>query len=592
MSATRAEIGRRSSRFGGQGAVRWAVGLALMAMTAGWASGAIVPGLEPPELAEAAPPALGIPQVVLLVAFAAGILYVLNWAVVDVRFAGADQTLWGSVLLGAALAGFAAAMLVPFFYIGLPLGLVVFGGAAVAYVVHRNARVAPELAVLSKAHLERVRKGLKGGPDGEGGPASGVGRDVIFMGMDDLPLPVPSDTTLDTAAVRQVDELILEAVSRDATLIGILAKGRKAQARLRVHGQVSEPRDLPPPGSERVAAVLKRLAGLNPEETRKPQEGRLRAVVSGLTFELRVKTSGSVRGEQIAIRIIDLASAQMRLEDLNLAEGQLEQLRDALARKPGMVIVSGPRDSGLTTTLHACLRAYDRLMNTCVEFEPRVEVEVENVQHVALNQEDGEAAAEEIRRRIRMEPDVLAIDSLSSPEVASVLAEVAQERRVLIGLRAADAGQALGLAARLIGSAEPLAGSLHLVANQRLVRKLCPACREAYRPNPEFLRKANLTHQRVDVLYRAKTRVEMEKGVPVVCSRCRNVRYAGRTGLFEVMPIDEEARRLIRQGASVSDIRSHARKQGMRNLQEEGLRLVIDGTTSVEEVLRAIKQVK
>ena len=126
--------------------------------------------------------------------------------------------------------------------------------------------------------------------------------------------------------------------------------------------------------------------------------------------------------------------------------------------------------------------------------------------------------------------------------------------------------------------------------NQRLVRLLCPDCKEGYRPNPDFLRKANLGSRRVDLLYRPPARIEGKDGKAAVCPKCGGDHYVGRTGLFEVMPLDAEAREMIGQGTALSDLVTHLRKLGMRNLQEEGLAMVIDGRTSIEEVLRAIKR--
>ena len=549
-------------------------------------------GIEPPALANPGLRAVGIPQIVLLAVFSAVVFYVVNWTFLDVRLVGTNEPMWSAIVLAGGLAGLAAVILVPLFFIGLPLGIILFAGATITYVMHRNNLVIANMKVLTKAHLARLRARLTGKPmkSEERGPVVGVGRDIIFMGMDDLPIRLDAANEVQRQGVQEVERILFDAIVRHATVVGVLMRGGKAQVRLRVAGQVISGGDPEGPVAEQIPAALKRLAGLNPEETRKPQKGRLRAVGGGQTFELRVKTQGSVQGEQIAVRIIDLVGSRMTLGDLGLSEEQVQTLSEALAKRPGIVLVSAPKNAGLTTTLHACLRHCDRYINTVVAFEPHVDIEVENVQHVAISQEDGAAAAEAVRGQLRLAPDVVAVDSLSSPEVAAVLAEASQQQTVLVCLRASDAGQALSRLLALVPSPETLAAGLWLVVNQRLVRDLCPVCKEAYRPNPEFLRKANLVSQRVDVLYRPPKSVAMEKGKPVICPRCNNVRYAGRTGLFELMALDDEARAMIGRGADVADIRAHARKSGMQNLQEEGLTLVIAGRTSIEEVLRAVKQ--
>ena len=546
-------------------------------------------GFEPPLLADPNLLAMSIIKVTLLAIFAVAAVTVTHWALTDMIEVDTSQTVWGSLVLGAGVAGLAAAVLVPVFFIGLPLAIVLMGGAAMAYVKHRNSLVPPNQTILSRAHIQRLRDRKEALGRGRS-PATGVGRDLILMGMDDLPIPVEPKTREEFLALAAVQRVLHNAIVHRASAVGFVGRRDRGEIRMRISGEMVEGGEIERPVSAQFAAVLRRLAGLDPQEARKPQEGRLRAVVAGQSFEIHIKTAGTVRGEQVAMRIIDLSVAQMRLEQLGLAESQLDAIKEALAAKPGLVILSSPKDSGLTTTMHACLRQFDRYVNNVIVFEPHVEIEVENVQHIPISQEDGPAAAAEVRSRVRMEPDVVGFDSLVLPEAAQVLAEALKEHTVLVGLRAADTSQALARALALFGSPAPLADRLQMVVNQRLVRRLCPECREAYRPNPEFLRKANLASQMVNVLYRPPPRAPMKDGKPVVCPRCNNQRHIGRTGLFEIMPVVPEMREMIGRGASLADVRTQARKAGMRNLQEEGLERIINGQTSVEEVLRAIKQ--
>jgi len=576
----------------------WAAGLVLAAVVVALAAAAARAeepaegGFERPALEHPRLQAVGIFPVVLLALFAALVFYVCNWTFLDTRMVNTDRALWGGLVLAGGAVGLAAAVLVPLLLLGLPLGLVLFGGAAAAYAVHRNALVTPPLRVLTGAHLARLtkRRGGRRAAEGDEGPVTGAGRDILFMGLDDLPIRLEGDSQVQRQANREVERILYEAVVRRASTLGVLVRPQKAEVRMRVSGEMVPGGDVERPASEHLAASFKRLAGVDPNETRRPQEGRLRAVVAGQAIELRIKTAGTVRGEQVAVRLVDAAASQMRLEDLGLPEESLESLQQALAARPGLVILSSPKDSGLTTTLHACLRHIDRYINNVVLFGQHADVEVENVQHVVVNQEDGPVASAEVRSRVRMEPDVIAFDSLYGAEIAQVLSQEARDRTVILGIRAADTSQALTRVAALFGSAAPLAERLQIVVNQRVVRLLCPDCREAYRPNPEFLRKANLGSRRIDVLFRPPTASDLEQRRDSVCPRCRNDRYVGRKGLFEVMAVDAEARAMIGRGATVADLRTYARKMGMRNLQEEGLQLVIDGDTSIEEVQRAIQQ--
>ena len=544
-------------------------------------------GFPPPGLAEPGVPVMGIVRVVLLAAFAAGVFYVTNWVFTDTRFVGTDRALWSGEALGVGLVSLAVACLVPWLYVGLPLGVALFGGATVVYVVHRNARVTAPLRVLGRAHLSRLVGGVGSGEAGAGS-ASAAQPDVTFLGYDDIPRVPEADSFEQRRAALEVARVVREAIDREAAALGVIARPRKGEVRYRVGGEMVAGNELDPALAAEVIRTIKRLTDLDPAETRRPQESRIQAVADGRTYDLRVKTAGTVRGEQAAVRIRDQATTRLRLDDLGMTDDQLLTLKDALDARPGVVLLSGPKHSGLTTTLHACLRHFDRYVHNVVALEPRVDLEVENVDHVPLDQEDGPVAASVVRQRLHMEPDVVAIDALHDADVARALFGGDARPALVIGLRGGDATQALSRLIQLLGTAEPIAPTLQVVVNQRLVRLLCPACKEAYRPNPEFLRKANLAAEAVDTLYRPPSRTEVSKGHVAVCPECRNHRYVGRTGLFELMPIDDAARDLLARRA-LTALRTHCRKLGMRNLQEEGLRLILNGQTSVEEVLRAIK---
>lgn len=549
-------------------------------------------GIDPPDAPQAVFPVVGLVKTVVLLLLAAAVFYVTNWTFLDTRFVGTGQGLWGGLVLAGGAAGLATALLVPVYYVGLPLGLVLFAGAGMAYAQHRNARVTAPLRVLTAEHLARVRRRLAGHKpfEEEMGPVSGVGRDIIFVGFDDLPKRPAAETEDGRRAARQLETVLHQAIVRNASAVAFVCRPKQTDVRLRVGGEWTAGGAVDQPTAGHLTKAIKHLADLDPDETRKPQEGRLRAIVAGRTYDLRVSTAGTVRGEQIVVRITDVAASRLRLEDIGLSDDHLAALTDALDRRPGLVLLSAPKDSGLTTTLHACLRHFDRYTNNVIVFEPRVDVEIENVTHIPLDQEDGPVAAAEVRSRIRMEPDVVAFDSLYQAETGQVLAEAASGHTVVVGIRAADTRQALRHLGTLFGARKPLAEQLQIIVNQRLVRLLCPDCKEGYRPNPDFLRKANLGSRRVDLLYRPPARIEGKDGKAAVCPKCGGDHYVGRTGLFEVMPLDAEAREMIGQGTALSDLVTHLRKLGMRNLQEEGLAMVIDGRTSIEEVLRAIKR--
>ena len=224
-------------------------------------------------------------------------------------------------MLGGAVAGLAAAILAPFFAVGLPLGILIFAGAALVYVKHRNALVTPPLMVLTPAHWERVKSRSKGERPDHGvdpGPITAVGRDIVFMGMDDLPLQPDLHRQVERDALAQVEHVMYHAIRHGASAVGYLMRPHGGEVRLRIGGEMVEGGNVAAAGGRGVSGHSSGWRAWTPPRSanrRKAAYGRS----PGHTFELRVKSAGTVRGEQVAIRIIDVAASQMRLEDLGLS---------------------------------------------------------------------------------------------------------------------------------------------------------------------------------------------------------------------------------------------------------------------------------
>jgi type II secretory ATPase GspE/PulE/Tfp pilus assembly ATPase PilB-like protein len=208
-----------------------------------------------------------------------------------------------------------------------------------------------------------------------------------------------------------------------------------------------------------------------------------------------------------------------------------------------------------------------------------------------IDKTTGASLAETLQNVLRTDPDVVMVETVADAETAQMMLLGAAAGKIMIGgVQANDLNEAVQKFIRLAGDAQSVAAVLLGATNQRLMRSLCQACREAYRPNPEFLRKANLEAAKVDLLYREpKTRPVNKKGEPIVCPLCRNDGYVGRSAMYEVAVLDDQTRELLRTGHSITEVRTELRKQGQEFLQEEGLRKVVAGVTSVSELLRVLK---
>jgi type II secretory ATPase GspE/PulE/Tfp pilus assembly ATPase PilB-like protein len=263
----------------------------------------------------------------------------------------------------------------------------------------------------------------------------------------------------------------------------------------------------------------------------------------------------------------------------------------------GLLVVCGPTGAGKSTTLYACLSEIDRYQKNVITIENPVEYNIDNVTQIEINERAGKTFASELRSILRQDPDVIYIGEIRDQETAEIACQAAQTgHMVFTTLHANDTITALG---RLIDLGVPpfLVGSaVSAVLGQRLVRLLCPKCKIRYKPNPELLRKANLPADKIKHFYRAATPDDEEEraenggdGEPIVCDHCGGTGYFGRTGIFELLIITDRIRDLIRDNPNLNAIKAEAVKSGMKYLQEDGLRQVIEGRTSIQELLRVCK---
>jgi type II secretory ATPase GspE/PulE/Tfp pilus assembly ATPase PilB-like protein len=352
-----------------------------------------------------------------------------------------------------------------------------------------------------------------------------------------------------------------------------------------------------------VLNIFKVLAALDITEKRKPQDGSFSAIVEGTrNIDFRVATAGSVAGEKMVMRILDREGAILDLARLGMRPGMREKVHGIVTQPHGLFIVCGPTGAGKSTTLYACLGEIDRYQKNVITVENPVEYHIENVTQIEVNPKAGKTFAGELRSILRQDPDVIYIGEIRDQETAEIACQAAQTgHMVFTTLHANDTTTAiarlldLGVAPFLIASA------LSAVLGQRLVRVLCPKCKVKYKPNAELLRKANLPADQIKFFYRPteakQTAAETEEAedgegdgeAAQVCPQCGGAGYRGRTGIFEMLIVSDRIRDLIRENPNLGAIKQEAIKAGMKGMQEDGLRQVISGQTSIQELLRVCK---
>jgi len=501
---------------------------------------------------------------------------------------------WNAIILGSGTAGLAIWLLGPWpgglFAAGWGIWFVITAGACAIYVVMRNRLVAPAARVFTPRHIAAQISRL--------GSRKGRGMETVervsITGADRKKLTPPEDAAA-VQAYEAVQNLVFDALWRRATDVALAANGEAVRLIYRIDGVNTERSDvLARPQVEPAIDLLKKAAGLVVEERRKPQTGKIMAVnptAGGTKVEIEVRTSGTKAGERLDLRIMT-QEARLRLPDLGMSDQQLEQFEKLVKAPSGLVIVSGPKGSGVTTTLYAALRAHDAFIQNLQTVEIKPLMELENITQNRYDPTKADASyARQLQSVLRREPDVVMVSDCVDRETAHLAARAAAEgKKIYLGVQAKSSLDALRRFVSLCSDSELASTALLGITCQRLIRKLCVSCREPYKPDVNLLRKANIPAANVEFFYRARTEPLLDKrGRPILCPNCQGSGHFGRIGVFEVMTVDDAMRELIRNGQPSSVILKQARKNGMRDLQEMGIQLVVKGITSMNEVIRGLR---
>lgn len=519
-----------------------------------------------------------------------------QWVDRDTRYVKyMSRYVWNAIILGGGLAGFAAWLLPPWqgglFFAGFGIWFAIAGGPAITYVLLRNRYVDSSAKVFTPQHIAR-KIGELGGKKTK--KAAAVER-VPVTGADGKRIVPPEDPT-QTLPYETVQNLLFDALWRRATEVDLAAAGENLRLIYSIDGVRTERRDLiARPAVDGAIALLKRAAGLEVNERRKPQIGRIKAVNTssekGQKVEVEVRTSGTTAGERLNLRIVTQESL-LRLPDLGMLDAQLEQFRKVVGKSDGLVILSGPRRSGVTTSLYAALREHDSFLQNLQSLERVPLMDLENITQNLYDPTKADVTyARQLQSILRREPDVVMVSDCPDNETAHRAAQAAiSGKKIYMGMEAKDSLDALKRYVSLCADSDVASAALQCITSQRLVRKLCVACREPYRPDLNLLRKANIPADKIECFYRARTEPMLDKhGRPILCPNCQGSGYYGRTAVFEVLVVDNAMRELIRNGQPTAAIQQLARKNGMRFLQEVAIQLVIKGTTGMNEVIRGLR---
>ena len=386
------------------------------------------------------------------------------------------------------------------------------------------------------------------------------------------------DAANDAPIIRFVDVVMQQAIRDRASDIHFEPFEKNFRIRYRVDGALYE---MPPPPKSMAIPVISRvkiISGLNISERRRPQDGRIQLRVGGRPIDLRVSCLPTSYGESVVLRVLDRTVVNLDLEALGLSDSILKQLRDLIHLPNGILLVTGPTGSGKTTTLYSALKEINDPADKLLTAEDPVEYDIEGIMQVPINDAVGMTFGKALRAFLRQDPDRILVGEIRDFETAQIAIEASLTGHFVFStLHTNDSASTV---TRLIDmGVEPflICSSLSGVLSQRLIRRVCSNCKVEYEPTDEDLERLQLTRDEV-----AGHKFCYGKG----CKKCNNTGYKGRKAIVELMVIDNSIRELIYANAPMAKIRDKAIENGMLAIRDDGILAIINGETSVDEVVK------
>lgn len=384
----------------------------------------------------------------------------------------------------------------------------------------------------------------------------------------------------DSSLIKLVNLILGDAVKMRASDIHVEPQENNVVVRYRIDGYLKNIMTVPVDLQPRFASRIKIIAGLDVAERRKPQDGRIKISVNNRRIDLRINIIPTFYGEKIAIRLLDQQEARTTLDKIGFGEKELQLFSRILVKPQGMILVTGPTGSGKTSTLYAALNFVKNETKHIITIEDPIEYLIDGINQIQLNPAKDLTFATSLRSILRQDPNIIFIGEIRDKETAEIAFQAAQTGHLVFStlhtlnsIASISRLYDIGLEPFLVSS------SLMMVVAQRLVRLICPHCKEAYQPSAEELERLNqLTGSaRPGNLYRAKG-----------CQKCNFSGFLGRSAVFEIMEVNQNIRECINKRAPESEILKEAKNNGLQTLAQSAVRKVLEGLTTIEEISRVI----
>jgi general secretion pathway protein E len=411
------------------------------------------------------------------------------------------------------------------------------------------------------------------------GVIAGMTSEMRSADAEEIPLDDLLHLANEAPVVRLVNLLLIEALDSRASDVHLEGYQDGLRVRYRVDGVLQNAPSPPPHLTAAIISRLKIMAELDIAERRLPQDGRIRLRLQNRQVDVRVSTVPTLRGESVVLRLLDKERGRISLVELGMAADTLELFTEVVSRPHGIVLVTGPTGSGKTTTLYAAVEMIRTGKEKILTVEDPVEYELAGVPQVPVNEKVGMTFAGALRALLRQDPDIILVGEIRDAETAQIATQAALTGHLVLStLHTNDSPTALTRLLDLDVAAYLVASTVDAVLAQRLVRVICPSCKVETTPD-------KAAYRRIDVEGLGLLRVWKGAG----CEECRHTGYRGRTGLYELLVMDNDLRLEVQKRRGSEELRTMAVAKGMRTLLDDGVRAARDGITTIDEVLRVAR---
>ena len=508
-----------------------------------------------------------------------GWVAIVCWVYRDAESVSTNMAMWTGIVFGSGVTAILIWFLVPLFIIGLMVFLIAVSSSSITYVVHRNSRVIEQERVLTADHIQRLFSNEE---------KKLASQAMSFITSNGNPVPVPVAKTPEFYGYKSAIEIFSDAVWRRAVNILYSPTRENYHVVYYIDGAALKQPALEREQMEYFLHFLKQLADLSTSEKRKPQKGKFKMRQGEREIEWELTTAGSTAGEQALLKQVTEENIKT-IGDIGLTPDHLEQIGTIREQSEGLFIISGPPKTGVTSTFYAMIRNHDPFLFSINTLERQISDEIENTtQHVFSLTDTGTTTfAAKLQEIVRMGPDIVGVVDCEDAKSAKIVIDAALDGRIMyVTMKAGSVIGALGKWRKLVTDNNLLAKPLLGISNQRLLRKLCDECKQGYEPNKDLLTKFNLPADKVKVFYRPG-KVQYDKhGKALTCENCQGTGFFGRLAVFEIIRLNDELRKAITEAKSLAEISAHFRSAKMLGLQQQALRKVIAGQTSINEMIR------